>query len=60
MRPPDDDLDALFKRLHLANARRVWRDLCSARNGRRGPIATSSPSWSPKRSRIGSRRASAA
>lgn len=27
MKPPDDDLDALFKRLHLANARRVWRDL---------------------------------
>jgi DNA replication protein DnaC len=24
----DFDLDALFKRLHLANARRVWRDLC--------------------------------
>ena len=24
---PDTDLDALFKRLHLANARRVWRDL---------------------------------
>ena len=23
----DADLDALFKRLHLANARRVWRDL---------------------------------
>jgi DNA replication protein DnaC len=23
----DPDLDALFKRLHLANARRVWRDL---------------------------------
>jgi DNA replication protein DnaC len=27
MMPPDHDLDALFKRLHLANARRVWRDL---------------------------------
>jgi len=25
--PPTDDLDVLFKRLHLANARRVWRDL---------------------------------
>ena len=24
---PDQDLDALFKRLHLANARHVWRDL---------------------------------
>jgi len=24
---PDQDLDAFFKRLHLANARRVWRDL---------------------------------
>ena len=24
----DVDLDALFKRLHLANARRVWRHLC--------------------------------
>ena len=23
----DSDLDALFKRLHLANARRVWRGL---------------------------------
>jgi DNA replication protein DnaC len=27
MMPPDQDLDALFERLHLANARRVWRDL---------------------------------
>lgn len=27
MIPPVDDLDALFKRLHLANAGRVWRDL---------------------------------
>jgi len=27
MTAPDPDLDALFKRLHLANARRVWRDL---------------------------------
>jgi DNA replication protein DnaC len=27
MIPPDQDLDALFKRLHLANARRLWRDL---------------------------------
>lgn len=27
MSAPDHDLDALFKRLHLANARRVWRDL---------------------------------
>jgi DNA replication protein DnaC len=27
MIPADTDLDALFKRLHLANARRVWRDL---------------------------------
>ena len=27
MTAPDQDLDALFKRLHLANARRVWRDL---------------------------------
>lgn len=25
--PPDIDLDALLKRLHLANARRAWRDL---------------------------------
>jgi DNA replication protein DnaC len=24
---PDTDLDLLFKRLHLANARRMWRDL---------------------------------
>ena len=27
MTPPDLELDALLKRLHLANARRVWRDL---------------------------------
>jgi DNA replication protein DnaC len=27
MMPPTDDLDSLFKRLSLANARRVWRDL---------------------------------
>jgi DNA replication protein DnaC len=27
MRPPDDDLDGLLKRLSLANARRLWRDL---------------------------------
>jgi DNA replication protein DnaC len=27
MIPVDADLDALFKRLHLANARHVWRDL---------------------------------
>ena len=27
MTAPDQDLDTLFKRLHLANARRVWRDL---------------------------------
>jgi DNA replication protein DnaC len=27
MIPPADDLDGLFKRLSLANARRVWRDL---------------------------------
>jgi DNA replication protein DnaC len=27
--PADPDLDALLKRLHLANARRVWRDLCA-------------------------------
>jgi hypothetical protein len=27
MIPADHDLDALFKRLHLAYARRVWRDL---------------------------------
>jgi DNA replication protein DnaC len=26
MMTDDPDLDALFKRLHLANARRVWRD----------------------------------
>jgi DNA replication protein DnaC len=26
--PSSVDLDALFKRLHLANARRVWGDLC--------------------------------
>ena len=31
MIPPIDDLDALFKRLHLANARRVWRDLVRPR-----------------------------
>ena len=27
MKIPDLDLDSCFKRLHLANARRVWRDL---------------------------------
>lgn len=27
MKTSDVDLDALFKRLHLANSRRVWRDL---------------------------------
>jgi len=27
--PADFDLDALLKRLNLANARRVWRDLCA-------------------------------
>ena len=27
MSAPDPNLDALFKRLHLANGRRVWRDL---------------------------------
>ncbi len=27
MKPTDDELDALLKRLHLANARRVWREL---------------------------------
>lgn len=27
MTPSDDELDALLKRLHLANARRVWRQL---------------------------------
>jgi DNA replication protein DnaC len=27
--PTDPDLDALLRRLHLANTRRVWRDLCA-------------------------------
>lgn len=27
MKPSDDELDALLKRLHLANARRIWRSL---------------------------------
>jgi DNA replication protein DnaC len=27
MKPTDDELDALLKRLHLANARRIWRQL---------------------------------
>jgi DNA replication protein DnaC len=27
MKPNDDELDALLKRLHLASARRIWRDL---------------------------------
>ena len=27
MKPSDTELDAILKRLHLANARRVWRDL---------------------------------
>lgn len=36
---PDHDLDSLFKRLHLATARRVWRDLVSHLRHRRGPPA---------------------
>jgi hypothetical protein len=27
------DVDALLKRLQLANARRVWRDLCARADG---------------------------
>jgi hypothetical protein len=27
MKPTDDELDLLLKRLHLANARRVWQQL---------------------------------
>jgi len=27
VKPSDSELDAILKRLHLANARRVWRDL---------------------------------
>jgi IstB-like ATP binding protein len=27
MMPSDPDLDALIKRLHLANTRRAWREL---------------------------------
>jgi DNA replication protein DnaC len=27
VKPTDDELDALLKRLHLANARRIWRSL---------------------------------
>jgi DNA replication protein DnaC len=27
MKPTDDELDALLKRLHLANARRIWKQL---------------------------------
>lgn len=30
MTTDDIDVDALLKRLHLANARRAWRDLCQA------------------------------
>ena len=38
----DTDLDALFKRLHLANARRVWRGLVDrAERESGGPIGTS-------------------
>jgi hypothetical protein len=34
----ETDLDALFKRLHLANARRVWRGLLDRANGSGGRI----------------------
>ena len=57
----DHDLDALFKRLHLANARRVWRDLVQ-RAERESLVLSRLPRrcWSPKRSRIASRRGSRA
>jgi len=50
----DHDLDALFKRLHLAKAA-CGATSCTAPSGRRGPIAISSRCWSPKRSPIGNR-----
>ena len=55
----DTDLDALFKRLHLANARRVWRDLIAPR--RAGALVLSRlphAARRPRRSRIVSRRGS--
>ena len=38
----DQALDALLKRLHLANTRRAWRDSRGAPSRRNGPITTSS------------------
>ena len=43
-RRSDIDLDPLFKRLHLANARRVWRDLLVRAEQRSGPTSNCSPS----------------
>ena len=61
MMAPDQDLDALFKRLHLANARRVWRDLVqrAERDALVLPVISSRCS-SPRRSPTGNRRVSAA
>ena len=52
----DQDLDALFKRLHLANARRVWRDLVQRAERESWAYRDFSRCWSPKKSRIGNRR----
>ena len=55
----DDRSRCLFKRLHLANAPRVWRDLVERARARgAGPTATSSPCSSPRRSPTASRRGS--
>ena len=44
MNPADIDLDRLLKRLHLANARRIWRDLIASRRDRAVVLPpTSSP-----------------
>jgi len=60
VKPSDPELDAILKRLHLANARRVWRDLVIRAEkeewGYRDFLSVSSP----RRSRSDSRRACSA
>jgi len=50
------ELDALLKRLHLANLRRVYHDAITRAEASSGPTATSSPRSSPEKSRIASKR----
>ncbi len=51
--PATIDVDALLKRLHLANARRCWRQLTEQAATDQWTPATSWPSSWPRRSRIG-------